>query len=364
MARILGRTSASSASKPLLATWTLREGKLIAPVALAYEIFDLSTPEKENDPLSVVARTDVDLTDDKVSTGHYAATWTVPSNYVALGRHEIRWYATLVTDGPELTWSTYFDVVGSPSGLPVGDVYAGVSDVRDEGVGSSVTDRRIIEKILEASQMLDTWTGRHFAPESKTLTLNGTRSTTLTLNEPVIAVEKVVLFDGFSDIEPPAYVVYNRHLQGLRNPDDRDTPKLEFRGGWWETRYNAGSYRYPNILSKPQWGGREPQSVKLTGVFGYTDPDGSPVGRTPQLATNIVVRMVLRELPKQNTMAAIMKRREAMITSMRTREQTIQWKEPSDLSGASYTNTTRFTGDPSIDIMIEQLCIPISGAVV
>lgn len=344
-------------------------GKLVAPVSLSYEILDVSSPENENIPIVVVPSTVVNLTTHKVATGQYAVTWTVPAD-AALGRYLIRWTAVVpvvkdnVTTNKTFVWGTPFDVVAFGTELPSIDVYAGVSDVRAEGVGENIPDRTIISKLEIASRLLDTWTGRHFVPESKEITLNGSRSTILTLNEPIIAVEKIVLFDGFSDIEPPAYVVFNRHLQGLRNPDDRDFPKIEFRGGWWETRYNAGSYRYPNILSRPQWGGREPQSVKISGVFGYTDPDNSMVGCTPKIATQVVVRMVLRELPKQNTMAAIMKRREAQISSMKTREQTIQWKDSPGVTGASYNTATRFTGDPSIDMLIEQLCVPISAAVV
>lgn len=377
MARIIGRGTAISPTNPLLTAFTIAHSitgedgapvnaGLVAPVSLEYEILDISTPEKENDPVVVVARTAVNLTTGKVATGVYAPTWTV-SGAQALGRHLIVWYAVLAEDGPEVSWSETFDVMASMAGLPQIALCATISDVRAEGAGASITDRRIYEKLVSAQERLGQWTGRSFVPVRKKVHLDGTRDRYFVFHEPIIALESVVLTDGVTTIEPSAFTVYNRHLTGLLVPDDRENPRLEFRANWWETRYSGNTYRYPDVFRDPQWGGRTSQSIAVTGVFGYTEPDGSPTGRTPETAREVVVLMTLRELPRQNTQEAIAKRRAAFIEEMKTREQTVKWGDMGGGSngggGASSPGSAPFTGDPFIDGKIRQLCPVAPGGI-
>ncbi len=83
------------------------------------------------------------------------------------------------------------------------------------------------------------------------------------------------------------------------------------------------------------------QNVTVRGVWGYTDFDGSPLGKTPDLIAHASKLLTMRELPG---MANIAERDDARnrhrITSERTRDQ-------------SYTRSadpeTPFTGDRAID---------------
>lgn len=374
MAHIIGRSTANSPTRPILSTFTIAtnlvvngailNGALVTPVALAYEILDLSTVEKENDPVVVVARADMNLTTSLVSTGRYAPTWTVPADEPT-GRHMIRWFATLVEDGPEVEWFEQFDVMASTAGLPTRALYALISDVRAEGVGDSISDRRILEVLARSCDRLDDWTGRNFWPAWKEVHVDGSRDRFLNFYEPIIALEEVVLTDGITTVSPSAFTVYNRHLTGLLVPDDRETPRIEYQSDWRSRILTGSSHGYPSVFVHAQWGGDSAQSIRVKGVFGFTDPDGSPTGGVPSMARDVVVLMTLKALPKQNTQAAVTKRREAFIQSMKTREQQVTWGDMSGSSGgggASALGSAPFTGDPYIDGMIAQLCPACSGA--
>jgi hypothetical protein len=371
--RLLARSQVVSPAKPALTAITVAhhvvvDGRevsaaLVRPQSLAYEVLDLSDAEKENDPEVVVPRTTLNLTTSAVGFGRYAPTWTVPANE-SLGRHMVRWFATMVSGGPEVEWTETFDVVASTVGLRDRPLYATVSDVRAEGAPPSMTDRWIAERLISACDRLDRWTGRTFAAEWKKVAVDGDRNRYLYLQEPIVALERVVLSDGVTEVEPSAFVVYNRHVAGLLVPDDRESPRIEFMANLWETRYSTNQYRYPGIFSDPQWAGRTPQTIAITGIFGYTDPDGTPTGSTPSLAREVVVGMAVRELPKQGSATAAMKRREGFITMMKTREQTVQYGDVGMESGAAAPSGAAFTGDPHIDGKIAQLCPAVAGGVV
>lgn len=373
MAHVIGRSTANSPTKPILSTFTIAtnllvenqivNGALVTPIALDYEILDISTSEKANAPVVVVPRTTLNLNTAKVaaSSGRYAPTWTVPSNQ-AIGRHLIRWFSTLVTDGPEVEWFEHFDVMGTTVGMPTRPLYATISDVRAEGVGDSIPDSRILQILARACDRLDAWTSRVFWPTWKQIQVDGSTDKFLVFMEPIIALESVLLTDGVTSVEPTAFTVYNRHLTGLLVPDDRENPRVEYRSDWWNRRLTGNTYGYPTMLIDAQWGGRSSQAIQVKGVFGYTDPDGTPAGAVPALAQEVVVLMTLRELPLQNTPQAIKKRRDAFIAKMKTREQEVQWGDLALTSGAASPATAMFTGDPYIDWKIAQLCPAVSGA--
>ena len=371
MPHVIGRSSTTSPTNPVLATFTVAtnllvhnqivNGALVEPVALDYEILDVSTPSKEDVPVVVVARTSLDIVASKLHTGHYAPTWAVSASE-AIGRHIVRWFATLVDGGPEVEWSEHFDVLGSVVGLPTRVLYATPSDVRAEGVLDTVSDRRIAEKLAEACDQLDEWTGRRFWPEWKQVQVDGSSDRFLVFQEPIIALDSVLLTDGVTTVEPGAFTVYNRHLTGMRLPDDRENPRIEYRADWWNRRLTGNTHGYPTMLIDAQWGGRSSQSIQVKGVFGYTSPDGSPTGGVPSIAREVVVLMTLKALPKANSAQAIQKRRESFINNMKTREQQVQWGDVNLSSGAASPATAYFTGDPFIDQKIMQLLPAAAGA--
>ena len=90
---------------------------------------------------------------------------------------------------------------------------------------------------------------------------------------------------------------------------------------------------------------RGSQNITLRGVFGYTEPDGSPSGKTPDLIRHATKLLVMRELPLLgNADQREDAQRRYRLTSERTRDQSYTL-EALKLHGA-------FTGDPEIDNLL------------
>jgi hypothetical protein len=226
-------------------------------------------------------------------------------------------------------------------------VYATVADLRAEGVTeATASDARIESLIALAGSYIERMTGRFFESRAQTLRLDGTGGRVQPLGQPIVSVEAVFVDSspfspGGAPVDPISYRVYNRHLtEGLLLPDDRDNPRIELIGGD-EPFPGVGRLGWP----------RGQQNIEVRGVFGYTDPDGSPTGRTPELIRHVTKLLVLRELPR---MTDLDRREDALrrwrITSERTRDQAYTL-EALRLSG-------EFTGDPEIDTILAALVRP------
>ena len=358
----LARGQPSDCAHPALDLFTQVSGMLVDVAVLEFQIYDVSDPGKQLVPSQVYplapgARATVNVgalcpAGDKLSTGHFVARWTPPVDE-AVGTHEVRWFFRLHAGSPEQTFREEFEVLATVAGFTA-DGYASVSDLRAEGVSpADASDARLQQLIALASRYIERVTGRFFDPRTQTLTLDGSGGRTLPLGHPIIGVDSVIIdaspFSlGDSPVDPSAYRVYNRHLtQGLLLPDDRDNPKLELLYGDGPVgALGLGSFIWP----------RGQQNITVHGVFGYTEPDGSPSGRTPTLIRHATKLLVMRELP---LLGSVDQREDAQrrfrLTSERTRDQSYTL-EALQLHGA-------FTGDPEIDnILVAFVRPPDFGA--
>ncbi len=351
----LARGQPSDCAHPALDLFTQVSGMLIDVAVLEVQIFDVSDPGKQLNPLQVHpttagARAPVNVTTlcpsgDKLSTGHFVARWTPPLD-AAIGTYEVRWFFRLNAGSPEQTFREEFEVLAAVAGFSA-DGYASVSDLRAEGVTSTdAPDARIQRLIALASRYIERITARFFDPRVQEFSVDGTGGRTLALGHPIIGVEGVFIDSspftpGDLPVDPSVYRVYNRHLtQGLLLPDDRDNPKLEFVHG-----SDLAGVRFESIggtgLASLVWP-RGQQNITVRGVFGYTEPDGSPTGRTPELIRHATKLLVMRDLP---LLGSVDQREDAQrrfrLTSERTRDQSYTL-EALRLHGA-------FTGDPEID---------------
>lgn len=353
----------ASAANPVLTTFIAVRGYLTAPISLEYQIWDRTT----NTPAQVWpalagTRASVDLTNDLVSAGQYAATWTVPNN-ADDGRYEIRWFATIEDGANETRWSRMFDVRASALVNPGRAAYALVSDVRAEGTFANVTDERIQDAILSACELIDAWTGRSFVPIQKDIRLNGLGRRILPIGEPICAIEDVQFDQATSAIARDAYRVRARHLtDNLRDPDDRESPAIEF----------VAPYTFPDELwadnagyddNRSTWAARQfytgVQNVIVSGVFGYTEFDGSPVGSTPRAVRRACVLLALRQIFPQTSSKGWWAQNEAFINEKRTREQTV--KTGGAAQGGSSGGMPGPIGDPEIDRLIMSVMPALRG---
>ena len=220
--------------------------------------------------------------------------------------------------------------------------YVTVADMRAEGVPASVLDAFLESRIALASRFVDAATGRFFAPRELTLLLDGQLCSRgrLELPVPVIAIDGLAV-DGvevFSDY----FRIYNRHLTGLLRPDDRDYPLIELTDGRFAT-------------------GR--QNVEVIGVFGYTDPDGTAFGKTPELIKHVTKLLVMREIGKMaNGGERLEAQQRSRINSERTRDQAYTLEARP--AGGGFGSVSYFTGDPEIDrILLMYKRPPDLGAV-
>jgi len=365
----LARGRPSNCANPVLDLFTQVNGLLVDVAVLEFQVFDVSDAGKQLAPVQVYpavagARAPVSIATlcpagDKLSTGHFVARWTPPLDE-AIGTHEIRWFFRLTLTSPEQTFREEFEVLVEVAGFAATG-YAAVSDLREEGVTpAEATDARLQRLIALASRYVERVTGRFFETRLQTLRLDGTGGRTLALGHPVIGVDGVFIDSspfspGDLPVDPSVYRVYNRHLtQGLLLPDDRDNPNLEFIHG-----SDLGGVRFEPVgalgLASLVWP-RGQQNVTVRGVFGYTEPDGSPTGRTPDLIRHATKLLVMRELPR---LGDIDRREDAQrrwrLTGERTRDQSYTL-EALRLHGA-------FTGDPEIDnILVAFVRPPDLGA--
>jgi hypothetical protein len=362
------RGQAGSVTNPFL-TYSHISAGLLTDItgSLKFEIYDVSDEVKQATPVRVFpgsGQTTVDLNAHKLSTGRYAAVgWTV-SGSEAIGRHEIRWYVQETLAATEHVIRKTFEVIPDLADFE-GSHYCSVSDLRDQGYTSSMlSDIRALKTINTASAYIDRVTGRQFDAKYKTLLLNGSLAPDLLLEEPIVGIDNVRIH--ISPYEPNGflmpndiYVVYNRHLsQNLKSPDDRDNPKLALlsdRSGVF------GYYGRSEVYSAPYHVGQiwnaGVQNVKLTGIFGYTEYDGSPWGRTPLQLVHCCKLLCVREMPQLADFDEREARKERWrLRSERSEDQSYQ------LETLKHQGT--FTGDAEIDYLLAQYTRPMQIAAV
>ena len=313
----LGRGQRSDLRHPALSAFTPVDGVLDDVDVIEYVILDRTGDA----PVQVFPEAGRAAA-ARLGVGHYVALYTAPAS-AQLGYHAVRWFGR-ATEG-ELHFETPFEVLAAPIDMPQPG-YCMLQDLRDEGFApEAVSDARLARIIALASRTIERITGRFFEPRRQRIELDGRGSNDLLLDEPIIAIEKIEL--GSSGPVSGA-TVYNRHItQGLMLPDDRQNPRIRLG-------FPCGA-----------------RNVRVTGIFGYTEPDGSPTGTTPLLIREACKRLVVREIP---LLAETGRREDARqryrIVQERTREQ-------------SYTldklaHPGALTGDPDIDDILVQFMRP------
>lgn len=347
------------------------EGFLVDPFSLEVEVLtDAGDEAMVRAAVSIV----VDYpTGDRLGLGYFRAgsydpqneDWGVdPLDDPGPGRRTVRWYAVLEAGGVEQTWTTYTERLAGGAKPDLGvPYYALVADLRDEGFATAaLTDARAAELLARATFYVEAFTGRRFVPEPKRLALQGRGGGTLQLAEPICALDP----DGLHvDLEPYPVTsgatlpysretirVYSRHLtQRLTQPDDRQNPKIEVFDPVGVRDFAAS--RGAGLLARYAFP-RGQQNVHLTGVFGFTEADGSPAGRTPALVKLAAMLLVRRHMAGGGIGAGGGPTGSGAITAERTRDQSVSYASPASVGSgrAGSVLLGAFTGDPEIDTLL------------
>ena len=322
------------------------------PAGLLCDVFSAAFSIENAAGDEVVERAELDVVGSRLGVGHYAAVWAPDPDDDEVGRYLVRWFYTVADGDDEQSFAQEVELVDRPYSGPH---YCTVYDLLDEGLSSSVPAARAQAMIVRASRYVEHFTGRTFDGTRKTIRVNGTGGRALLLNEPIIALEatRITLTTGFgsSDVVAPedAIQVYNRHLtQGLFDPDDRNNPKLEFVHGddLGGVNFNVDEQTGYRLLSLVWPRGR--QNVQLSGLFGFTEPDGSHIGKTPDLVREAAKLFVFRHSEAMSSRAG--SPTDAFVTQEATRDQSVSYRGATP--GASGSGFASLTADWEIDQLL------------
>lgn len=314
----------SSASNPVLDFYVRRRGFLVDPMAAEFQVF---RGAEQVWPATLGQRAPIDVEDDRVSLGRFAAPWSAVG--ATPGAHELRAFVTV--DGTARTLRQPFEVVSATA--PRVLTYATIQDLRDEGVTSEqASDARIRLALGTATATVERLTRQWFEPRPMTLVLDGTGRNALELRVPVAAVAEVRI-DGVA-VPAGDLVIYARHLDGMLSPDDRRAPSVGLRGG-----------RFP----------RGQQNVEVDGVFGFTEALGSgfDVGATPWLIRHVTKLLAMRELEQLTSPDRAAARNGHRVIEEQTRDQRYVL---APMQGSTFMGAT---GDPEIDGILVLFRAPI-----
>ncbi len=203
-------------------------------------------------------------------------------------------------------------------------MYASVADVRAEGITiATASDARIEAALVEAMALVDAVTGWFFEPRVLTLRMDGRGTPTIEPPVPPIRLDAITVDgEGALSIAPDDLIVV-----GAPVTTPFAEPRLALRHG----------RRFPKGVA----------NVTASGLWGYTEPDGSPAGRTPPAIRTVTMQLALRALP---TLADQDARESARlrwrIAEERTRDQMYRLHPPA--------LSTFLTGEPDIDLILHR----------
>lgn len=351
--RGLARGEQSTGTEPFLQLIT-REGEFLKdPIEGSFIIEDVHDPAQT--PTTKVTQTSLSL-DLVADSGHKLGTgrFYVPTGDTtdwAYGTHRAVCTYKMVAGGRDYKQIIEFEIL-SPTLFPTGQDYVGYTSTmalyRDEFfVISGMSPEKLHAHIRRASLEIENHTERYFEPRYVEQYLNGSNRPLLFLDEAIVALESISTIsrdaDGVETLEAydaAGYRVFNRHLDGLLNPDDRHNPRVALV----ETNYIPGVTGAYGEFNWPF--GRRNLLVK--GVFGYTDPgaqsDNVLIGHTPDDFVQIIGVMVSRYL-EDPAMTNIGTWKPGLVKTYKTRDQQIQFYGAS--GNVDYTGG--ITGDSLLD---------------
>ncbi|ACY13456.1 conserved hypothetical protein [Haliangium ochraceum DSM 14365] len=204
-------------------------------------------------------------------------------------------------------------------------MYASVSDMRAEGVSEAqASDERLAALLDEASRAIDRLTGWFFEPRTLVLRLDGRGTATIEPPVPPIALTELVADGRNISLASNDLVVV-----GAPAAFGFDAPRL--------TRTFGRCF--------PKGRG----NVEATGVWGYTEINGTPHGRTPlaiRRACILLAQRWLAPLGEGDTEA----RTRWRVIEERTRDQSYKLDRP--IAGT-------LSGDPDIDAILMRFRRPL-----
>jgi len=172
------------------------------------------------------------------------------------------------------------------------------------------------------------------------------------LQQPVIGISGITIEEESTvvstlstfDVSTSILKVYNRHLEGLLSPDDRANPKIAF--ATFQTEHNLLVSMFP----------RGELNLKITGAFGYTDPNNGPMGETPSALLDVIQTLAYRQVADPTGTSQWLQN-PSTVKMAKTRSQQIVYDTGGGSSGGT-TGDSWLTGDERLDEILREFMRP------
>ncbi len=208
------------------------------------------------------------------------------------------------------------------------DVYASLTDMRDEGVTPAMaSDERLTALLAEASAFVDHVTGWFFEPRALVVRMDGRGTPSLEPPFPSIRLDELLIDD----------------VQASLAVDD-----LAIRGAPVLPGFDAPRFTLLRGCTFP----KGTDNVVASGLWGYTEPNGTATGGPPVAIRRAVMLLVMRWLPKLGDAEAAAAKSQWRVLEERTRDQSYRL---APLSGVGVL----FTSDPEIDLLLARYRKPM-----
>jgi len=349
--RGLVQGEASSASNPILQLFCRSGGYLADFYSGTYLVQDL-----HDYTVAPVTKASGNLTaSEKLSTGRYVIP-TGDTSAWNVGTHRATCTYKMVDGGPDYYQVHEFEILDSGD-WATGKQYVGYVTTRrmyQDGFRPTTVARSTLHRTIdEISRLIERWTHRWFEPRYVQIRRPGQGSAKLLLIEAVIAIEDVhAIWDTTSGedsykYEQYLYKVYNRHLDGYTQEDDRFNPRIvltDVDGDVVEVSDFAWPYGNQNI--------------RVDGVFGYTDPEYDEhsgqvlIGHTPAPIGRIAATLTKR-WTIDPSLSSLTQQQPGRVIYQKTRDQAIRF---GGTDGAVMTN---MSGDATIDNILAKYMSPV-----
>jgi hypothetical protein len=199
-------------------------------------------------------------------------------------------------------------------------MYASVADLRAEGVAPEMaTDERLARALDEASATIDRLTGWFFEPRQMEIHMNGR---------------------GTGSVEPPVPPI---RIDALRVAGyEVSVDEYEIEGAPVRPWFVAPVLRFRSRRRHYGW----EDHIVAIGLWGYTEPDGTAVGRTPLAIRRATMILALQLVPKlgEGDGGAELRQRWRIVEEV-TRDQSYRLA-PLD------TKVVPLTGDADVDRLL------------
>jgi hypothetical protein len=221
------------------------------------------------------------------------------------------------------------------------DAYATVADVRAEGVTvSEASDARVELALDWAARYIDRATRRQFGARYAVQRFDiGATSDTLLLPEPLIAILEASCADQALDLT--TIDIYNRHLRG-GDRADLNAPQIKISDDLESDDYYL---LWSDIVAFE----RGSQSMKIAGIWGYTEPTRGAIGGETDVDSQVpldygvvppLINWACRALVLQHLFpmytADDLSARARQITSLRTRDQSVTYSDASAAASSGW----------------------------